>query len=72
MNMHATTEEWCFLCGSCQEVITRTAGGMSQLSSAGEAEKIWCYSSVVGHLLNSNDVSTEAEESPLLRAVTKQ
>jgi hypothetical protein len=26
----------------------------------------------VGYLLDSNAVSTEAEESPLLRAVTKQ
>jgi hypothetical protein len=38
--------------------------------------KIWVYSSidssVLGYSLDSNDVSTEAEESPLLRAVTKQ
>jgi hypothetical protein len=30
------------------------------------------YSSVAGYLPDSNDVSTEAEESPLLRADTKQ
>jgi NAD-dependent dihydropyrimidine dehydrogenase PreA subunit len=71
-NTHATIEERCFLCGSCQEVITRAAGAMSQRSSAREAEKIRHYSSVVGYLPDSNDVSTEAEESPLLRAVTKQ
>jgi hypothetical protein len=28
--------------------------------------------SVVGYSLDSNDMSREAEESPLLRAVTKQ
>jgi hypothetical protein len=27
-NMHATTEERCFLCGPCREVITRRAGAM--------------------------------------------
>jgi hypothetical protein len=37
------------------------------LSSAREAENRWRYSSP-----SSNDVSTEAEGSPLLRAVTKQ
>jgi hypothetical protein len=41
-----------------------------------EAEKRWRYSSVdssdVGYSLDSNDMSTEAEESPLLRAATKQ
>jgi hypothetical protein len=46
------------------------------LSSAREAEKRRCYNSVesavVGYSLDSNDVSTEAEESPLLRFVTKQ
>jgi hypothetical protein len=39
--------------------------------SVKEAEKIWRYSSVVGYTPDSNDVSTEAEESPLLGAVTK-
>jgi hypothetical protein len=29
-------------------------------------------SSVTGYSLDSNNMSTEAEESPLLRAVTKQ
>jgi hypothetical protein len=46
------------------------------MSSAREAEDRWrcgsVNSSVVGYLPDSNDVSTEAEESPLLRAVTKQ
>jgi hypothetical protein len=42
------------------------------LTSAREAEKKWRYSSVAGYSPNGNDVSTEAEESPLLRAVTKQ
>jgi hypothetical protein len=43
-----------------------------ELSSAREAEKRWCYSSVVVYLPDNNYMSTEAEESPLLRAVTKQ
>jgi hypothetical protein len=47
-----------------------------QLSSARESEKRWSYisvdSSVVGYSPDSNDVSTEAEDSPLLRTVTKQ
>jgi hypothetical protein len=29
--MNATIEEWCFLCGLCQEVIIRTVGGMSSV-----------------------------------------
>jgi hypothetical protein len=45
---------------------------MRQLSSARDAEKRWRYSSVVGYSPESNDVRTEAEESPLLRSVTKQ
>jgi hypothetical protein len=44
----------------------------NELISAREAEKRWRYSSVVGYSPDSNDVSTKAEESPLLRAVTKQ
>jgi hypothetical protein len=40
------------------------------------AEKRWSCSpvdsAVVGYSPDGNDVSTEAEESPLLRAVTKQ
>jgi hypothetical protein len=47
-----------------------------ELSFARKAEKRWWFSSVdsslAGYLLESNDVSTEAEESPLLRSVTKQ
>jgi hypothetical protein len=42
------------------------------LSSAREAEKRWRYSSVVGYLPEGGDMSTEAEESPVLRAVTRQ
>jgi hypothetical protein len=46
------------------------------LSSAKEAEKRWRYnsfdSSIVGYSPDTNDVRTEAEETPLLRAVTKQ
>jgi hypothetical protein len=46
------------------------------LSSAREAEKRWRYnsvdSSVMGDPPDSKDVSTEAEESPLLRTVSKQ
>jgi hypothetical protein len=42
------------------------------LSSTGEAENRWRYSSVVGYSPDSNTMSTEAEESPLLRAVIKQ
>jgi hypothetical protein len=44
---------------------------MRKLSSAREAEKRWRYVSVVGYSPDSNDVSTEAEASPLLRAVTR-
>jgi hypothetical protein len=47
-----------------------------EFSSAREAEKRRRYSSidspVVGYSPDSNDVSTEAEQSQLLRAVTKQ
>jgi hypothetical protein len=47
-----------------------------ELTSARKAEKKWRYnsvdSSVLGYSQDSNDVSTEAEKSPLLRAVTKQ
>jgi hypothetical protein len=57
MDMKATIEEQCFLCGPCQDVITRTAGAMS---------------SVVGYSPESNNTSMEVEESPLLRAVTMQ
>jgi hypothetical protein len=49
---------------------------MSSLEFCKGAEKRWRYnsvdSSVVGYSPDSNDVSTEADESPLLRAVTKQ
>jgi hypothetical protein len=45
---------------------------MRELSSAWEAEKRWLYSSVAGYSPDSNDVSTEAEGSPLLGVVTKQ
>jgi hypothetical protein len=45
---------------------------MSEFSSVREAEKRWRYSSVVGYSPDSKEVSTEAEESPLLRAVAKQ
>jgi hypothetical protein len=34
---NATLEEWCFLCGWCQEVKTMTAGAITS------AEKRWCY-----------------------------
>jgi hypothetical protein len=47
-----------------------------ELSSAREAEKRWRYSSVDSSVVasspDSNDVNSEAEESPLFRAVTKQ
>jgi hypothetical protein len=42
------------------------------VSSAREAAKRWRYSSAVEYSPDSNDVSTEAEEIQLLRAVTKQ
>jgi hypothetical protein len=75
-NTHEKTEERCFLCGPCREVITNTVGAMNQLSSARGAEKsLRCSSvdsSVLGYSPDSNDVSTEIEESPLLRAVTEQ
>jgi hypothetical protein len=43
-----------------------------ELSSARAAEKRWRYSSVVEYQPVGNGVTTEAEESPLLRAVTEQ
>jgi hypothetical protein len=47
-----------------------------ELSSAKEAQKRWRYSSVdssvVRYSPDSKDVRTEAAESPLLGAVTKQ
>jgi hypothetical protein len=52
-----TIEEQCFSCGPCLDVITRTVLAMSL---------------VVEYSLDSNGVSKESEESPLLRAVTKQ
>jgi hypothetical protein len=55
MNTQATIEEWCFLCGQCQDVITTTAGAMSSVDS-----------SAVPYLPAGNDASTETEESPLL------
>jgi hypothetical protein len=32
----------------------------------------WSNGSVVGYLPDSNDMSTEAEESPLLRSITRK
>jgi hypothetical protein len=47
-----------------------------QLSPTREAEKRWRYSSVdssvVGYSPDNNDVSTEAEESPLLEIVARE
>jgi hypothetical protein len=40
------------------------------LSSAREAEKKWRYNLVMRYSPERKDVSTEAEESPLLTAVT--
>jgi hypothetical protein len=48
-------EEWCFLSGPCLDVVTRT---------------VWTNSAIVGYLLDSNDMSTGAEESPLVSSVT--
>jgi hypothetical protein len=49
---------------------------MSEFNSAREVERRWRYisadSSVVGYSPESNDVSTEAEESLLLRSVTRK
>jgi hypothetical protein len=46
------------------------------LSSAREAEKRWLYSSVdssvVRYSPDSNDMSTKAEESPMLEAVSRK
>jgi hypothetical protein len=78
MNMHASIElllETVFSTQSMQQGYKEDDWGdpaSQELSSAREPEKRWCYSSVVGHSLDSNDVSTEAEEYSLLRAVTKQ
>jgi hypothetical protein len=65
----------CFLLNLCKGVIKEDNWGDPiswQLSSARVAEKRWHYSSVVGYSLDSNDVSTEAEGSPFLKAVTEQ
>jgi hypothetical protein len=43
-----------------------------QLSSGRVVEKRQHYSSAVGYSLDRNNVSTEAEESPFMRAVTEQ
>jgi hypothetical protein len=43
-----------------------------QRNSAKEAEKRWRCSSVVGYSPDSKDVSTEAEESSLLRDVARK
>jgi hypothetical protein len=60
-NTHATIEllleKGCFLCGPCRDVITRTVGAMS---------------SFVRRRPAGNGFSTEAEESKLLRVVTKK
>jgi hypothetical protein len=78
MNTHAITElllETVFSTWSVQTGYKEDNCGDPEsweLSSAGEAEKRWHYSSVVRYSLDSNDLSMEAEESPLLRIVTKQ
>jgi hypothetical protein len=46
MDMNTTIEERCFLCGLCRDVAFRTVGAMS---------------SVMGYLLDSNDMSIEAK-----------
>jgi hypothetical protein len=65
---------WLVRIHPCWDIITKKVGAMSQLSSARKAEKRWHYNSldswVVGYSSTSN-MCTEAEESPLLRAVTK-
>jgi hypothetical protein len=77
-NTHATIElllETVFSIRSLQRGYKEDSWGDPvswQLSSARETEKRWRYSSVVVYSPDSNDVSTEAGESPLLRAVTKQ
>jgi hypothetical protein len=54
---NATTEERCFLCGPCRDVITRRTGVMS---------------SVVEYQPAGNGVSIEAEESPVFRSFTRK
>jgi hypothetical protein len=54
----------CFILGPCKGIIRKIFGLRWRYISI--------YSSAVGCSPNSNDVSTEVEESPLLRAVTKQ
>jgi hypothetical protein len=73
---HASTtiQRLCSLRGPYRGIILKTTGATQsdQLSS----EKRWRYSSVhssvSGYSPESKDASTEAEVSPLLRAVTKQ
>jgi hypothetical protein len=78
MNMHATIElplETMFSARSVRRGYKEDNWDNPvswELSSAREAEKRWHYSSVVGYSLDSSDLSTDAEESPLLRVVTKQ
>jgi hypothetical protein len=74
--MHATGETVCWLRGLLRGVKKKSTGATSHFSSAREIEKRGHYgsvdNSVVGYSPDRNNVSTEAEESPSLRAVTKQ
>jgi hypothetical protein len=82
MNIHAAIElllEMVFYTPSLQRGCKEGIWGDPlswELSSARDAEKEWhCSSvdnSVVGYSPNNKDVSTEAEESPFMSAVTKQ
>jgi hypothetical protein len=78
MNMHATIElllETVFCTQCVQRGYKEDNWGIpvsGELSLAREAEKRWHYSTFMGYLLDNNSMSTEGEESPLLKTVTKQ
>jgi hypothetical protein len=60
-------EELCFLRGPCGEVISETT-----FRTWSAFDNHLMVSSVVGYSPDSNDVNTEAEESPLLKSVARK
>jgi hypothetical protein len=74
---HATGETGCCLSGPCRGVIKKRKLGLpSQSSSAREGQKRWRSNSfdilVAEYSPDSNDVTTESEESPLLRTLARE
>jgi hypothetical protein len=74
MNMQATIEEQRSLCGPFRDTITRTVGAISsvmhgRLRSDGVIIKLTIQ---LWNVTQQATVTTEAEESPLLRSVTRK